>query len=86
MAAKTLVRQKKMKGAPTPSPSRHAPSFNRELRGLIEGHRLLTDRLAKFLEVLEDEEDHRLIQEAKKRNGNKPLISWEDAKKRLGLD
>ena len=60
-------------------------AYGRELRQLIEDHRAVAERLVELLEYLEDEEDHRAIEEAKKRNGNKPLIPWEEAKKRLGL-
>ena len=38
------------------------------------------------MEELEDAEDGRLLEAAIKRNGNKPLIPWAEAKKRLGLD
>jgi hypothetical protein len=41
--------------------------------------------MVKFLEFLEDEEDHRVIVRAKKRDAGKPGISWEKAKKKLGL-
>jgi len=37
------------------------------------------------MEELEDAEDNRRLDEAIKRNKNKPLIPWEEAKKRLGL-
>ena len=60
-------------------------AYSRELHRLIKDHRAIAERLAELLEYLEDEEDHRAIEEAKKRNGNKPLIPWEEAKKRLGL-
>ncbi len=45
----------------------------------------LHKELADLMEELEDEEDARLLDAAIKRNGNKPLIPWEEAKKRLGL-
>lgn len=35
---------------------------------------------------LEDQEDRLEMARAKQRNGNKPGISWEQAKKELGLD
>jgi hypothetical protein len=60
-------------------------AYGRELRQLIEDHRAVAKRLVELLEYLEDEEDHRAIEEAKRRNGNKPLIPWEEAKKKLGL-
>jgi hypothetical protein len=45
----------------------------------------LMKRLPKLLEEMEDEEDHRAIVEAEKKNAGKPGIPWEEAKKRLGL-
>jgi hypothetical protein len=39
----------------------------------------------KLVEHLEDEEDHRAIERAKKRDAGKPGIAWAEAKKRLGL-
>ena len=79
MAAKTLTRRKTRNGS-------SRPAFGRQLRALIEDQRSLANRMVKLLERLEDEEDHRLIEAAKKRNGNRPLIPWAEAKKRLGLD
>jgi hypothetical protein len=38
-----------------------------------------------LMEELEDAEDGRRLEEAIKRNKNKPLIPWEEAKKRLDL-
>jgi hypothetical protein len=46
----------------------------------------LHKELADLIEELEDEHDARLLEAAIKRNGNKPLIPWDEAKKRLGLN
>ncbi len=79
MAAKTISpRKRSSKGTRT-------QSYGRQLLSLLDDQRALTKRLADLLERLEDEEDHRIIEAAKKANGNKPLIPWEEAKKRLGL-
>ena len=78
MAAKTLTKRKSGK-------STNELAYGRQLRALIEDQRVLANRMVKLLERLEDEEDHRIIVEAKKRNGNRPLIPWEEAKKKLGL-
>jgi hypothetical protein len=78
MAAKTLTKRKLGKN--------RSLAYGRQLRAMIEDQRLLANRMVKLLERLEDEEDHRAIQEAKRRNGNRPLIPWAEAKKRLGLD
>ncbi|MCE0523273.1 MAG: hypothetical protein LV480_10220 [Methylacidiphilales bacterium] len=40
----------------------------------------------RFLEKLENDEDHRAIERAKKRDAGKPGIPWAEAKKRLGLE
>jgi hypothetical protein len=37
-------------------------------------------------QMIEDIEDARTIERAKKANGNKPGIPWSQAKKELGLD
>lgn len=79
MAAKTLTKRRTGK-------NKKGSAYGRQLVALIEDHRVLANRMVKLLERLEDEEDHRIIQEAKKRNGNRPLIPWAEAKKRLGLD
>ncbi|MBI2928121.1 MAG: hypothetical protein HYY24_20815 [Verrucomicrobia bacterium] len=42
--------------------------------------------LRELRETLEDLEDRIELARAKKRNGNKPGIPWEQAKKELGLD
>ena len=78
MAAKTLTKRKTSKVT-------SGLSYGRQLRALIQDQRALADRMVKLLERLEDEEDHLIIEEAKKRNGNRPLIPWDEAKKRLGL-
>jgi hypothetical protein len=59
--------------------------YGQKLRALIEEQRVLANRLAKLIEDMEDEEDHRAIQRAKKRDAGKPGIPWAEAKKRLGL-
>jgi hypothetical protein len=61
-------------------------SYSQKLRALIEEQRGLADRLANLIEDMEDEEDHRAIERAKKRDAGKPGIPWAEAKKRLGLD
>ena len=78
MAAKTLTKRRTGK-------NKSELAYGRQLCALIEDHRVLANRMVKLLERLEDEEDHRIIVEAKKRNGNRPLIPWAEAKKRLGL-
>ena len=78
MAVKILTRRKKIKPI-------SGLIYGRQLRGLIEDQRALTKRLAKLIEHLEDEEDHRLIEEAERKNAGKPGIPWEEAKKRFGL-
>ena len=60
-------------------------AYGRELRSLVEDHRVLTKRLLDLIELLEDEDDHRKIEAARKRNGTKPGVPWSEAKKRLGL-
>jgi len=80
MAVKTLTKRKINKK------SRGGLAYGRQLRALIEDQRILANRIVELIERIEDEEDHRAIQEAKKRNGNRPLIPWAEAKKRLGLD
>jgi len=79
MATKTLSRRPKAANKPKPDSGAH------KLRKLIKKHKALARELADLLEYLEDAEDGRLLEEAIKRNGNKPLIPWEEAKKRLGL-
>ncbi len=78
MAVKTLTRRKKIK-------STRGLSYGRQLLELIEDQRSLTRRLAKLIEQWEDDDDHHRIEAAEKKNGGKPGISWEEAKKRLGL-
>jgi hypothetical protein len=78
MAVKILTRRKKIKPV-------NGSTYGRQLRELIEDQRALTKRLAKLIEHLEDEEDHRRIEEAERENAGKPGIPWEEAKKRLGL-
>jgi hypothetical protein len=56
-----------------------------KLGKLIEKHQALAKELIDLLEELEDAEDGRLLEAAIKRNKNKPLIPWAEAKKRLGL-
>jgi hypothetical protein len=43
----------------------------------------LTSRQTK--KTAKNEDDHRKIEAAKKRNGSKPGIPWSEAKRRLGL-
>jgi len=38
-----------------------------------------------LLDRLEDAEDARILEEAKRRNAGKPLIPWEQVKRELGL-
>ena len=57
-----------------------------KLYKLIEKHQALAKELMDLMEELEDAEDGRRLEEAIKRNKNKPLIPWAEAKKRLGLD
>jgi hypothetical protein len=78
MAVKTLTQRKTRKPA-------SALSHGQKLRALIEEQQVLANRLAKLIEDMEDEEDHRAIERAKKRDAGKPGIPWEEAKKRLGL-
>lgn len=78
MPAKTSLRKK------SPSAVR-LTRYGRQLRKLMKDHQTLTMRLAKLAEYIEDEEDHRRIVEAEKRNAGKPGIPWEEAKKILGL-
>jgi len=61
-------------------------SFAYRLEKLMGGQLALMKRLEKLLEEMEDEEDHRAIELAKKQNAGKPGIPWAEAKKRLGLD
>ncbi len=63
-----------------------ALSYGQKLHALLEDQRRLANRLAKLIEDMEDEEDHRAIERAKKRDAGKPGIPWAEAKKRLGLD
>jgi DNA anti-recombination protein RmuC len=79
MAVKMLTQRKARKQA-------RALSYGQKLRALIEEQRVLANRLAKLIEDMEDEEDHRAIELAKKRDAGKPGIPWAEAKKRLGLD
>lgn len=80
MATKTLSRRTKIAGRPP------VESGARKLRKLIDKHQALAKELVDLMEELEDAEDGRLLEAAIKRNGNKPLIPWAEAKKRLGLD
>jgi hypothetical protein len=41
--------------------------------------------LRELQETVEDLEDALLIEKAKLRNGNKPLLDWEDVAKELGI-
>jgi len=79
MAVKTLTHRKSRKQA-------SALSYGQKLNALLEEQRNLTIRLATLIEDMEDEEDHRAIERAKKRDAGKPGIPWAEAKKRLGLD
>jgi len=79
MAVKMLTQRKTRKQA-------GALSYGQKLRALIEKQQALTNRLAKLIEDMEDEEDHRAIERAKKRDAGKPGIPWAEAKKRLGID
>jgi hypothetical protein len=79
MAVKMLPQPKARKQA-------SALSYGRKLYALLEDQRRLAGRLAKLIEDMEDEEDHRAIERAKKRDAGKPGIPWAEAKKRLGLD
>jgi len=78
MAVKTLTQRKKVKPLSN-------LTYGRQLRNLIEDQRALAKRLIKLIEHLEDEEDHRAMVEAERKNAGKPGIPWEEAKKRLGL-
>jgi hypothetical protein len=62
-----------------------ASSYGQKLRALLQEQRGLANRLSKLIEDMEDEEDHRAIERAKKRDAGKPGIPWAEAKKRLGL-
>jgi hypothetical protein len=75
MAVKTLTQRKIRKHT-------KALTYGQKLRALIKDQRALATRLAK---LIEDEEDHLAIERAKKRDAEKPSVSWEEAKKRLGL-
>lgn len=55
------------------------------LRGLIERQQELAKNLLDLMEDIEDYEDGRILEEAIKQNKGRPLIPWEEAKKRLGL-
>ncbi len=79
MAVKALTQRKPRKQA-------GALSYGWRLQALIEEQKGLIDRLTKLMEDMEDEEDHRAIERAKKRDAGKPGIPWAEAKKRLGLD
>jgi hypothetical protein len=60
-------------------------SDRQKLRALLRERQVLSRRLTKLQEAIEDHEDHLAIEEAKKRDAGKPGIPWEEAKKRLGL-
>ena len=47
---------------------------------------MLVQRVSRLEERLEDLEDLRELDEAIARNGDKPLISWEQVKAELNLD
>jgi hypothetical protein len=79
MATKTLSRPEKTNRPRVASPQN-------KLGKLIEKHQALAKELMDLMEELEDAEDGRRLEEAIKRNKNKPLIPWAEAKKRLGLD
>ncbi len=79
MAIKTLTQRKTRKQT-------RALSYGWRLQALIDEQRGLIDRMSKLMEDMEDEEDHRAIERAKKRDAGKPGIPWAEAKKRLGLD
>ena len=79
MATKTLSR-------PAKTNRRRMVSPQNKLGKLIEKHQALAKELIDLMEELEDAEDGRQLEAAIKRNKNKPLIPWEEAKKRLGLD
>jgi hypothetical protein len=79
MAVKMLTQRKTRKQAGT-------LSYGQKLHALLEEQRRLANRLANLIEDMEDEEDHRAIERAKKRDAGKPGIPWAEAKKRLGLD
>ena len=79
MATKTLLRRtKKVDRRPKESGASR-------LRKLIDKQQTLAKELLELMEDLEDAEDNRRLEAAIKRNKNKPLIPWEEAKKRLGL-
>jgi hypothetical protein len=61
-------------------------SILQRLRKLIDKYQAFTIEVQDFLEQIEDEEDHRAIERAKKRDAGKPGVPWAEAKKRLGLD
>jgi cell division protein FtsB len=48
--------------------------------------RSLSAEIQSLRERVEDLEDARDLEEAIRKNGDKPLIPWEEAKKELGLD
>jgi hypothetical protein len=79
MATKTLLRRTKNVGR------RPKESGASRLRKLIDKQQTLAKELLELMEELEDAEDNRRLEAAIKRNKNKPLIPWEEAKKRLGL-
>jgi hypothetical protein len=61
-------------------------AFAYRLEKLMGDQLAVMRRLEKLIEEMEDEEDHRAIELAKKQNAGKPGIPWAEAKKRLGLD
>ena len=79
MATKTLSR-------PARANRHRMVSPQNKLGKLIEKHQALAKELIDLMEELEDAEDGRQLEAAIKRNKNTPLIPWEEAKKRLGLD
>ena len=60
-------------------------SHQNKLRKLIKKHQALAKELLDLMEELEDAEDNRRLEAAIRRNKNRALIPWEEAKKRLGL-
>jgi hypothetical protein len=64
---------------------RRTESGASKLRKLIAKQQALTKQLRDLMEELEDAEDGRRLEAAIKENQGRPLIPWEEAKKKLGL-
>lgn len=58
------------------------PNAIRTLEARLRGIKTV---LRELEETVEDFEDALLIEKAKRRNGKKPLLNWEDVAKELGI-